>query len=192
MWICYEERERIITVWVEREGYKWFSVRIVHGWTTNGCNVWKEEYRFNKCTDEREVDYQRWVGSVLSASRWNMKGVRCERKKYRCKGMWANERKVDYQHMGKTGRLTKGTATLCWKLVKDKRVLRVESGLFLSNCYQRIDRTGTFTTGSTEYMWFRYRCRRTGEWQPAWSTLVNGCGWGSEVRVLEVERRILR
>ena len=36
---------------------------IVHGWTTNGCNVCKQskEHRFNKCTDEREVDYQRWV-----------------------------------------------------------------------------------------------------------------------------------
>ena len=45
---------------------------IVHGWTTNGCNATvmcgRKEHRFNKSTDEREVDYQRWLGSVLSAS----------------------------------------------------------------------------------------------------------------------------
>lgn len=45
---------------------------IVYGWTTNGCNVTvmcgRKEHRFSKSTDEREVDYQRWVGSVLSAS----------------------------------------------------------------------------------------------------------------------------
>ena len=64
------------------------SLYIVHGWTTNGCNVGKErEHRFNKCTDEREVDYQRWVGSALSASWWNIKGVRCQREEYRCKRM---------------------------------------------------------------------------------------------------------
>ena len=74
----------------------------------------RKEHRFNKFTDESEVDYQRWVGSVLSASWWKMKVVTCEKKEYRCKGMWANERKVDYQHMGKTERLTKGTVTL-WK-----------------------------------------------------------------------------
>ena len=74
----------------------------------------RKEHRFNKCTDEREVDYQRWVGSVLSASWWKMKGVTCEEKEYWCKGVWAKERKVDYEHIGKTGRLTKGTVTL-WK-----------------------------------------------------------------------------
>ena len=47
----------------------------------------RKEHRFNKCADEHEVDYQRWVGSVLSASWWNMKGVRCQRKEYRCKRM---------------------------------------------------------------------------------------------------------
>ena len=47
----------------------------------------RKEHRFNKCTDEGEVDYQRWVGSVLSASWWKMKRVTCEKKEYRCKGM---------------------------------------------------------------------------------------------------------
>ena len=47
----------------------------------------RKDYIFNKYTDEREVDYQRLLGSVLSASWGNMKGVRCERKEYRCKGM---------------------------------------------------------------------------------------------------------
>ena len=72
----------------------------------------RKEHRFNKCADEYEVDYQRWVGSVLSASWWNMKGVRCQRKEYRCKRMRANERKADYPHMNKTERLIKGTVTL--------------------------------------------------------------------------------
>ena len=151
-----------------------------------------KEHRFNKCTDEREVDYQRWVGSVLSASWWKMKVVTCEKKEYWCKGVWAKERKVDYEHMGKTGRLTKGTVTL-WKT--GERQAGVTCGIgacFLSNCYQRIDGTGRFTTRLTEYVWFKYRCRRKGECQPGWSTLVKGSGYGSEVRVLEVERRILR
>ena len=58
---------------------------IVYGWTTNGRNVTvmcgRKEHRL-KSVHEREVDYQRWVGSVLSASWWTMKGVRCERKEY--------------------------------------------------------------------------------------------------------------
>ena len=47
----------------------------------------RKEDRFNKCTGEREFDYHRWVGSVLSASWWKMKEVTCEKKEYRCKGM---------------------------------------------------------------------------------------------------------
>ena len=62
-------------------GYKWFSVQCMGG-RQMAVMCARKEHRFNKCTDEREVDYQRWVGSVLSASWWKMKGVTCEEKEY--------------------------------------------------------------------------------------------------------------
>ena len=68
-------------VWVEREGCKWFSVQCMGG-RQMAVMCASKEHRFNKCTDEREVDYQRWVGSVLSASWWKMKEVTCEKKEY--------------------------------------------------------------------------------------------------------------
>ena len=41
-------------------GYKWFSV-----WCMGGRQMAvmcaRKEHRFNTCTDEREIDYQRWV-----------------------------------------------------------------------------------------------------------------------------------
>ena len=46
--------------------------------------------------------------------------------------------------------------------VKQRGLLKVRGcyvwnrGLFSKYCYQRIDGTGRFTTGSTEYVWFRY------------------------------------
>ena len=49
-----------------------------------------------------------WIESVVSAPLGaEMKGVVCEKKESRCKVMWANERKVDYQHMAKTEDLLK-------------------------------------------------------------------------------------
>ena len=53
--------------------------------------------------------------------------------------------------MGKTERLTKGTVAL--RKTGERQVGDTCGiGSVLSNCYQRIDGTGRFTTGSTEYV----------------------------------------
>ena len=63
-----------------------------------------------------------WIESVVSAPLGaEMKGVIGEKKESRCEVMWANERKVDYQHMASYGQNRGFTKSekLYEKLVKD-------------------------------------------------------------------------
>ena len=67
-----------------------------------------------------------WIESVVSASLGAEKGVIGEKKESRCEVMWANERKVDYQHMAKTEDLLKVRNSMknWWKTLNVVKLLR--------------------------------------------------------------------